>query len=668
MRPIEAVKSKLEKVKPNGKGWTACCPAHDDRTPSLSINEGDDGRVLVHCHAGCTSEAICSALGIEQADLFKHEFNSHATKPRSAPKPSPIFNTADEAIEDYERSYGPQSNSWAYFNAEGEPVGFVLRWDKADGKEIRPVSWTGEGWIKGGMPKPRPLYGLLMLNEASTIYVCEGEKAADAAAALGLTATTSSQGSGSAHLSDWTVLSGKDIVILPDADRSGRKYADQVIEILSELDPEMMIKIVDLPDLPEGGDIFEFNAERRLEGKDDLAIRTEIEDLAGITQPVVFDKVIKDEQKTKASVQPIIVNLADVEPEEVQWLWPGRIALGKVTLIAGDPGLGKSFLTLDMAARISSGTSWPDDRDALNQVGGIVLLSAEDDLGDTIRPRLDAAGADVARICAISSVKRLGTKSEEAVEDSFCLATDLTALEASILQTPDCRLVIIDPISAYLGRVDSHKMAELRGILTPLGALASRHRVAVVCIHHLNKNSGGQAIYRACGSIGFVAAARAAWIVTKDKDDERRRLFLPVKNNLASDMTGLAYTIELIDQGGAPAVAWEPDPVEISADEAMSASQGDGEDRLDAKSFLLDLLADGEIPGKDVLDEAKEAGFSDKVARRALKSLGGKPRRSGFGKGGQWIWSLPNVHTCPIDAIVAPSLDEGNKGNNGSEP
>lgn len=285
------------------------------------------------------------------------------------------------------------------------------------------------------------------------------------------------------------------------------------------------------------------------------AIRAEIEALAEKAE-AVQPKVVQT--ATDQPITPVLVCLADVQSRPVEWLWSGRIALGKVTLIAGDPGLGKSFVTLDLAARVSRGMPWPDAPTLSAPLGGVVLLSADDDLEDTIRPRLDAAGADVQRIKAIHAVRH--NYKENPRESVFSLATDLVALEAAIQATHGCRLVIIDPITAYLGATDSHKNAEIRGLLAPLAALAAKYHVAIVLVTHLNKSGNGPAVYRTIGSIAFAAAARAVWGVVKDKDNERRRLMLPVKNNLAADALGLAYSIEPYGINGGPVVAWESKP------------------------------------------------------------------------------------------------------------
>lgn len=194
-------------------------------------------------------------------------------------------------------------------------------------------------------------------------------------------------------------------------------------------------------------------------------------------------------------------------------MWQGRIALGKLTLLAGDPGLGKSLLTIALAAHVTCSTPWPVDRTPCPG-GKVLLLSAEDDVEDTIRPRLDAAGADPSRVYALEAVFDVngeGTRRRRMLN----LARDIECLD-EVLSSGGFRLVIVDPVSAYLGGVDTHRNADIRVVLAPLAELAARHKVAMVCVSHLTKGAGTSAIYRATGSIAFVAAARAAYVVTRD--------------------------------------------------------------------------------------------------------------------------------------------------------
>ena len=278
------------------------------------------------------------------------------------------------------------------------------------------------------------------------------------------------------------------------------------------------------------------------------------------------------------------------------------------------------------------------------------MLSAEDDLADTIRPRLDNAGADVAHVVALQGIEFKIDDEAPAKRRCFNLEHDLPALEKAITTLPDTRLVVIDPISSYLGGTDSHKNAEIRGLLAPLAELAARHRVAVLAVTHLNKNAGSKAMHRVTGSLAFIAAARAGWLVAPDKNDARRRLFLPVKNNLAPDMGGLAFSII---EG---AVAWERGPISLSADDALDADQRkDGKtQRDDAADWLRELLADGPLHQKDVADAAKANGVSAATLRRAKVKAGVISQKHGNGRDAYWEWRLPDQR-CAEDVEDAHS-------------
>jgi putative DNA primase/helicase len=352
---------------------------------------------------------------------------------------------------------------------------------------------------------------------------------------------------------------------------------------------------------------------------------------------------------TASSVsEAILVRLDTIAPQPIRWLWPGRIALGKPTLIAGDPGLGKSLIVIALAAHTSTGQVWPVDGAACD-VGDVIIMSAEDDAADTLRPRFDAAGGDPKRISILTSV-RCANRVGEPSERMFSLRQDLDALRLSALRLPACRLIVIDPISAYLDGTESHNNAEVRAVLAPLAKLAAEVGAAVVCVTHLNKGSQSSALYRATGSLAFVAAARAVFAVSKDKDNPSRRLILPMKNNLAPDTTGIAYAITA--PHGVPAIIWEPEPVTITADEALGPERRlDDEDsdrpaRDEAGKWLLAFLAEGPRGAKEAYTEARAVGISAATLRRAKDELPIDSFKEGFGPLGIWLWRLEGAHSA----------------------
>lgn len=340
---------------------------------------------------------------------------------------------------------------------------------------------------------------------------------------------------------------------------------------------------------------------------------------------------------TNHTTRLVVHRMSDVQPRRLEWLWPDRIPLGKLTLLAGDPGLGKSYVTCDLAARVSRGMVWPDDSTKRQPVGSVVMFNCEDGLEDTIRPRLDFAGADVSKIISIEGTTTVDPDSGEDRQRGFSLVVDLPRLEEVVRELTDCRLIVIDPVSAYCGETDSHKNADVRALLAPLAALAEKYHVAIVMITHLSKGTGTKSLYRAMGSMAFAAAARAVWHFAKDPDDESRRLMLPAKMNLAPDPTGLAYRIE---NGG---VHWEADPVRMTADDilAREAKERDGRanERKEAEDWIRDYLAGRSVGSTQLKSDALEHGITSSTLRRALINVCGKPRKSSMD--GPWMWSLP---------------------------
>jgi putative DNA primase/helicase len=329
-----------------------------------------------------------------------------------------------------------------------------------------------------------------------------------------------------------------------------------------------------------------------------------------------------------ANAEPVLLNLADVEPESVRWLWENRVPFGKVTIFAGDPGLGKSLVALDLAANVSASGR------------GVILLSAEDAPADTIRPRIEAARGNARLIELLTAVRVTVTDGKQA-QRMLRLDHDIPQIADAIRQHADTDLVIVDPLSAYMGEIDANSDERVRGILSPLAELASRTGVAIVCIKHLNKAEDKSAIYRAGGSIGFVAAARVAWIFARDRDDSERRLMVLAKSNLGADPGGLAYRIQPTESGQCR-VAWESEPVHIDVEDVLRPCTPERESALDTgKQWLQGVLSKGPVAATDIKEAAKAACLRWMTVRRAAEELKVNRRREGFGPEGRWMWSLP---------------------------
>jgi putative DNA primase/helicase len=330
----------------------------------------------------------------------------------------------------------------------------------------------------------------------------------------------------------------------------------------------------------------------------------------------------------------VVVDAASVEPEKVDWLWPGKFALGKLSLLAGQPSTGKTTISHKIISIVTTGGKWPFSQNHAKQ-GRAVILTAEDDLADTVIPRLIAAGADRSRIIVIQSVAGDQPK-------SFSLAHDLHQLEGFLQEYPDTRLIVFDPLSAYLGAADSHRESDVRQVLGPVSQLASDRHVAILGIAHLNKNEGHSAMARILGSTGIVAASRSVYMTLSI---DGQLMLLPTKNNLAKheDAGGYIYAIRsatVADGIETSVIEWTGES-DLWANEAMQqeAAESRAPKMMEAKEFLADLLANGPQMQETIEVAAREKGISFRTVRRAQKELDYTSHKHGFGGG--WKWYSP---------------------------
>jgi hypothetical protein len=359
---------------------------------------------------------------------------------------------------------------------------------------------------------------------------------------------------------------------------------------------------------------------------------------------------------TSGGGSQLISRRADhIVPKRIEFLWQGRIARGKHTAIAGEPGNGKSQLSVYVAATVSRGGDWPCG-EGRSPVGNVIIFNAEDGADDTVVPRLVAAGAVLGRIHIVNAVRQATGRR------TFNLQSDLALLEQKIAEIGDVALVIIDPISSYMGKTDSHKNAEVRGALEPLSEMAARLNVAILSITHFSKSGAGtnsKALHRFIGSIAFVGAPRAAFAVIEDTDSEGRILFLHAKNNMASKPQGLAYRLvqAFVDGASGQAivasyVVWDNEPVTVSADEALRATDGGGDRSAatEAEEFLRDKLSAGPVPAKEAEEHARVIGIAPRTLARARKKVGVIAEKAGMKEG--WIWRLRSegCQTLPKNA------------------
>ncbi len=338
-----------------------------------------------------------------------------------------------------------------------------------------------------------------------------------------------------------------------------------------------------------------------------------------------------EERNGETIFPPVGRLLSEVRAEQVRWLWEKRFPLGKLTIIEGDPGLGKSALLIDITARSSVGRPLPDGTPC--EAGGVVICSAEDGLADTIRPRLDAAEGNPDKVLALTTV-------EDGYDERLLSIPEDIQIIRRAVERVDAKLLIVDPLNAFLsGKVNAHKDHDVRRGLAPLAKLAEEMGVAVVVVRHLNKADGGNPLYRGGGSIGIIGAARSALLVAKDPEDDRRRVLAPQKNNLAKPAPSLAFVLEEAPNG-AVRVEWKGETAH-TADSLLAAPANPKRRsaREEAMEFLRDTLAAGPVRSEEVEKAARAGKISESTLKRAKKDLGVVAKKEGGN--GPWSWWLP---------------------------
>lgn len=377
---------------------------------------------------------------------------------------------------------------------------------------------------------------------------------------------------------------------------------------------------------------------------DTTSIPELVETLNGPASRSVVDdlRTLVEQERVRQAVTMICAET--VEPERVSWLWPGRIAQGKIAILEGDPGLGKSTMLLDLAARLSRGDTMPDGT-PIERPGASLILSAEDGIADTIVPRLMAAGADLARIHILE-----GIPCNDGSTRPLTLPTDFTALQTAI-ETSGAELVIIDPLAAFLSQnVDSHRDQDVRRVLHQLKQLAEETGAAVLICRHLTKAGGvGNPLYRGGGSIGIIGAARVAMMVARDPDDpDSGRVIVAVsKSNLEHIPLALCYTLTGDSTLGCARIEWQGTTRHTARDLVAMPTEGSGKGSAlkEAMDFLREELADGPKLATEVKEAAEAAGVSTATLRRAKEALEIKAKREagGIGESRPWNWHLPGT-------------------------
>lgn len=355
-----------------------------------------------------------------------------------------------------------------------------------------------------------------------------------------------------------------------------------------------------------------------------------------------------------------LIDASTINPEPVRWLWPGWLARGKLHVIAGAPGTGKTTAVLSWAASVTACKAFPSGWRS-TKPGRVLVWSGEDDPADTLVPRLQAAGADLTRVQIVGDVMENGERF------AFDPARDVPALKAALAAQSNVAMIVIDPLVSAVGG-DSHKNAEVRRSLAPLVELAQRIDAALVGITHYSKGTQGrEPLERVSGSLAFGALARLVFGTVRQKADDEtappRYLLARVKSNVGPDGGGFGYAFEQVDNGSGiitSRVVWGA-AVDGSARELIGSAEADpADDGQDAAGFLRDLLANGPMPTQTVRHEAGNTGFPWRTVQRAMKRAGVVSQRTGFGMPAMWA----RKDGCATVAPVTPHPERGANGAN----
>ncbi len=529
-----------------------------------------------------------------------------------------------------------------YTDADGRAIYWRIRARLADGsKWMRPMRVRGMVYELGEPDfgdKLKPLYRLHEIataNRERWVFFVEGEKCADALAKLGAPATTAGSAQ-SDDRADFTPLQGRRVIVWADRDDPGREHGQRVAAKLRALGCTVEMVDIDALALPEHGDVCDYLAAHPNATAVDLMA---VPRLSGGEATAATERM-------GPRVELLRADAVKIEP--VRWLWEGWLARGKLHILAGAPGTGKTTLALGFAATLTVGGRFPDG--ARCDLGDVLIWSGEDDPADTLAPRLAAMGADLKRVHFVASVH--DAHGRRAFNPSTDVAPLLDTLRGGV--TP--RLVIVDPIvNAIAG--DSHKNAEVRQGLAPLVELAAEIDCALLGISHFTKGTAGRdPVERVTGSLAFGALARVVLAAAKKPEDQGGgRLLARAKSNIGPDGGGFAYSIDVVAVPNYPTVQatrvlWG-ESVQGTARELLADAEIDtdaGGEQRDAADWLRDLLAAGPMDSNEVRRAADANGISWATLRRAKKRIGAESEKAGMSGG--WSWFLPKVLKDAEDA------------------
>ena len=568
-------------VKKQGAGFTAKCPAHNDKKPSLSISEGEGGKILLHCHAGCSVEDICRAIGLTPAALMGDDKQEDTvSKPRAV-----YYNYCDE------------NGTLLFQKIRKMPKGFSQRQPDGEG-----------GWVYNRNGVRLVPYRLPALLKAETVFLCEGEKDADTVAAMGLTATTSPDGAGKGKFKPDIVpyFKNKNVVILPDNDNVGKEFAIEEAEKIKAV--AKSVKVLDLtkilPELVEHGDISDVVA---IIGAEKAKVA--LLELAKAT----------GEYNQATAGKKLIRCGSDIEIQEIDWLWNKVIAKGMLNSLQGVPSSGKTFITCAVCAAVTKGGQVQSvvGNGLFERVsaGRVLYLSGDDSVSKLLLPRLKKAGADPGNLFF--------------PEKDLLPSIDSPEFELMVASVAPV-LVVVDTLQHFLPTMTNvNDAVAVTHKLQPLKSIAEKYNVAVIVIQHISKvaasGNGGFSVNFGIGSSGINGLFRSVWTVGRIKDGDgkltAKRALAPSKTNLvAGDLPSIVF--ELTERNG---FQWAGIDHNVTAETLYSKPGGRPPIIEGVKSKITEYLQNAGKPVPSTILEkqvTKEMGCSVRTFKAACKEIG----------------------------------------------
>ena len=621
---LQEILTHLNGVKPQSDGsFIALCPCHDDHHPSLDITQGQKGIVMNCPVCGANGESVMRALNLDVKDLFNEQIVS------AKPRPEPV----------------------TYYYSENLKKTRFYIWDKQKNGYTKAFCWYHKGdrgqQVKG-LPKDEngrsvlpPLYkqgNIALAREyLEPVYIVEGEKDADTLTnELGLFAVCSPHGAGRGNLEKkWSdeynkLFEGVSVAVIPDNDDPGRELANYIAsQILPYADE---VKVLDLTrewiDLKQKGDITDVYESEKPSQDMSLAdtVKFKLNALNLTTKPITLKDLVESKAKEKSNKY---ICLDDVESTETEWLWYPYIPQGKITLMTADPGTGKTFLSLYLAAQVSTGRPFYGEDCAYKEPANVVYQTAEDGIADTIKPRLESMRPDFTKIFILDETDKSLSLSDKRIEE--------------IMRDIKPKLIIFDPLQAYLGaKIDMNRANEVRPILERLGKLAEKYGVAVILIMHHSKASQNSALHRALGSMDIPAVARSMLILGRDPKNPFGRILCHEKSSLAQRGRSVLFEVNPM-QGGIKFNGF----TDLTADDILNIKA----ESRNKPSVKADEVAEQILEwfGEDEYKEVESIkalcekfDCSQYTLYKARDDLKIKSTVNGFGKEKKIVWTIPD--------------------------